>query len=304
MFRLIQGFALGGEVGASTAFLVEAAPPTRRAFYVSLQAATQYVAVLAAGLVAFGLATLLSPAALDQWGWRAAFLAGATIVPFGLALRRGLPETLHLPEAAASGRAATQLSPLVVGCSLLIIGSATIGGYGMDYMAVYAQDTLKLPPQIAFGCTIITGLVGVVASLAAGLLADRMGRKPIMLVSVALQIAMAVPAFLAMNATRSVSVLYTAVAVLGVVQNFADNASLVLITESLPKRMRSGALSVLYATSTAVFGGSAQFVIKALLDATGNPIAPAFYMTAALFVGGAAMVMMRETRPTRQTALS
>src|ERR1700691_5436047 len=41
IFRLVQGFALGGEVGPSTAFLVEAAPPNRRGFYVSLQYMTQ-----------------------------------------------------------------------------------------------------------------------------------------------------------------------------------------------------------------------------------------------------------------------
>ncbi|MGH6994020.1 MAG: MFS transporter, partial [Caulobacteraceae bacterium] len=39
-FRLLQGFALGGEVGPSTAFLIEASPPSRRGFYVSLQSMT------------------------------------------------------------------------------------------------------------------------------------------------------------------------------------------------------------------------------------------------------------------------
>ena len=48
--RLVQGFALGGEVGPSTAFLVEAAPPHRRGLYVSIQYMTQDVAVMAAGL--------------------------------------------------------------------------------------------------------------------------------------------------------------------------------------------------------------------------------------------------------------
>src|ERR1700686_5177735 len=52
-FRLLQGLALGGEVGASTAFLVEAAPLHRRGYYVAQQFATQYVAGLAAGVVGF-----------------------------------------------------------------------------------------------------------------------------------------------------------------------------------------------------------------------------------------------------------
>ncbi|HXP64938.1 MAG TPA: MFS transporter, partial [Steroidobacteraceae bacterium] len=69
-FRLVQGFALGGEVGPSTAFMMEAAPPLRRGLYISLQATSADVAVMVAGLVGVGLASALSPAALDSWGWR------------------------------------------------------------------------------------------------------------------------------------------------------------------------------------------------------------------------------------------
>ena len=70
VFRLVQGFALGGEVGPSTAFLIEAAPPLRRGLYVSLQFATQDAAVLCAGLAGFALSNWLDAAALDAWGWR------------------------------------------------------------------------------------------------------------------------------------------------------------------------------------------------------------------------------------------
>jgi MFS family permease len=46
VFRLTQGFALGGEVGPTTAFLLEAAPKDRRGLYVSLQHAPQYFSVV------------------------------------------------------------------------------------------------------------------------------------------------------------------------------------------------------------------------------------------------------------------
>ena len=101
-FRLVQGFALGGEVGPTTAFLVEAAPPYRRGLYVSLQFMTQDLAVLAAGLAGFVLTSWLTPAALDAWGWRIALLIGATIVPIGLHMRRSLPETLHDTDRPAT----------------------------------------------------------------------------------------------------------------------------------------------------------------------------------------------------------
>ena len=46
LFRVLQGFALGGAVGPSTAFLIEAAPPHRRGLYASIQQASQGVAIL------------------------------------------------------------------------------------------------------------------------------------------------------------------------------------------------------------------------------------------------------------------
>lgn len=99
-FRLVQGFALGGEVGPSTAYLMEAAPLLRRGFYVAFQPASQQLAVLTAGLFGVGLSSALSDASLDSWGWRVAFLVGAIIVPFGLFLRNSLVETLVLETPA------------------------------------------------------------------------------------------------------------------------------------------------------------------------------------------------------------
>src|SRR5689334_1064799 len=101
VFRLVQGFALGGEVGPTTAFMAEAAPPHRRGLYLSMQYATQDTAVLAAGIVGTFMAAHLSAQQLQDWGWRVALLLGASIVPFGILLRRTLPETLGRTEAHA-----------------------------------------------------------------------------------------------------------------------------------------------------------------------------------------------------------
>ncbi len=95
LFRMLQGFALGGEVGPTTAFLLEAAPPERRGFYTAFQAWTQELAILVSGLVGLGLSSVLSDKQLQDFGWRLAFVLGAAIVPVGLIMRRNLPETLH-----------------------------------------------------------------------------------------------------------------------------------------------------------------------------------------------------------------
>ena len=157
IFRLVQGFALGGEVGPTTAYLVEAAPPNRRGLYVSLQLMTQDLAVLAAGLAGFVLTTWLSPAALDAWGWRIAFLVGATIVPIGLHMRRNLPDTLRdtdRPVTTARGR---RVPVRLIVLALMLMMAAMIYVYGLDYITTYAQDSLRMTPAAAFGATMMLG---------------------------------------------------------------------------------------------------------------------------------------------------
>jgi MFS transporter, MHS family, citrate/tricarballylate:H+ symporter len=69
----------------------------------------------------------------------------------------------------------------------------------------------------------------------------------------------------------------------------------------LPSAVRSGRLAILYAVAMATCGGTTQFIIKWLIDATGSPLAPAWYATGALVVGAIAMVVARETAPVKQT---
>jgi MFS transporter, MHS family, citrate/tricarballylate:H+ symporter len=296
-FRLIQGFALGGEVGPSTAFLVEAAPPHRRGFYVSVQYMTQDLAVLAAGLVGFMLTTWLSPAALDAWGWRAALLIGTAVVPIGLYMRHNLPETIDDRQVTTAEQ--RHVPARLVVLALMLMMSATIYLFGLDYITTYAQDSLHMTPALAFGATVVIGLCAVIADPISGLLSDRIGRKPVMLGAVVILVLLLVPAYMVMIKLPSVAVVYGAIAILAVLQAFLTAPALITITESLPKAVRSGALAIIYAVATSVFGGTTQFAIKELTDLTGSPLAPAWYMSGAVVIGGIAMALMPESAPVK-----
>jgi MFS family permease len=298
VFRLVQGFALGGEVGPSTAYLIEAAPPLKRGLYVALQYATQDMAVMVAGLVGFTLSSWLTPEALDDWGWRSAFLLGTAVVPIGLYMRNSLPETLHAPEPVPVGGGRAVPVRLIV-LALAMLAATTICSYVSDYITTYAQDSLKLATNAAFGATILTGLFGLTSDFLGGIASDRFGRKPVMLTGVALLAITVIPGYIAMDRWHDVAVVYGVTALLGLLQGFFTQPALVSITESLPRAVRSGALSILYALAISSFGGSTQFVIKWLIGATGSALAPAWYMTGALCVGAVAMVMVRETAPIR-----
>jgi len=309
-FRLVQGFALGGEVGPTTAFIAEAAPPRRRGLYLSMQYATQDCAVLAAGLVGTLLAAKLSDRQLQDWGWRLAMLLGATIVPFGLAMRRTLPETLEraaAPESAmklatgtlpSRGRARPYVGIVILGLMMLTAG--TIGSYTLSYMTTYALDTLHLPATISFGLIILNGGVSMVFEAASGWLSDRFGRKPVMIVPGVLLVLSILPCFWVIAHLRSVWALYGAETVMAVFAAVSSVPVIVTITETLPPAIRSGAVATIYAFAISIFGGSTQFVIQLLIHRTGNPLAPAYYWTCAAVVGLIAMILVTESAPAKR----
>ncbi|MGA0586321.1 MFS transporter [Dyella sp. KRB-257] len=297
LFRLLQGFALGGEVGPSTAFLMEAAPPHRRGLYISLQAMSADAAVLAAGLVGVALAHALTPAQLDVWGWRVALGLGAVIVPFGLVLRRTLVETFEprRPPQPAAGSGYLRVGLL----GLAMLAAATTSNYVLEYMTTYANATLGLPERVALGATALIGLCGLVCDPLSGWLSDRLGRKPVMLVPWLALLLAILPAFWLLDRERSGAVLYGATIVLTVASTLSTGTVLVAVTESLPAHVRSGALAMVYALAISVFGGSTQFAVAWLTRLSGNALAPAWYMIGSVLVGLLAVSFLPESAPVR-----
>ena len=75
-----------------------------------------------------------------------------------------------------------------------------------------------------------------------------------------------------------------------------------MLTETLPRSVRAGAVSTIYAFAIAIFGGSTQVIVKSLLMLTGNPLVPAYYWTGAAAVGLFAMAFVRESAPIKLLA--
>jgi MFS family permease len=309
LFRLVQSFALGGEVGPTTAYMIEAAPPERRGLYGSMQALSQNTAVLAASSVGVALSSILSPAALADWGWRVAFLLGVVIVPFGIFIRRTLPETLHAADDAALAPDATlgtvsrrqTLAPYykLIVLGLAILASATIGTYVTDYMTTYSLDTLHLNAGAAFGVSVVTSLVAMTFDPISGMLSDRFGRRPSMILPGVIVLFMIIPGFWIIAHFRSVLVLYGTMAVITAFWELTTTPIIISLTESLPPRIRSGVVATVYAFAISIFGGSTQFTIKWLLEWTHSPLAPAWYWSGALCIGLLAMLFLPESAPVK-----
>jgi len=282
--RLLQGFSAGGEVGASTTLLAEQAPTQERGFYGSWQLASQGLAVLAAAFTAWAITTSLAPADVKSWGWRIPFLLGIFIVPIGLWLRSALRES-HANESDPEKRNTSELSvafkqhigKIIAGVAMIIGGTAS-NAVVVLYMSTYAVTQLKMAPTTGLIAGITAGIVTAVMAPVGGALSDRIGRKKVAAVSYLLMALLIYPAFLLLNASPTVGTLIAVVIVLASLNATGGAPIIITLAEIFPVEVRATGMSLVYALGVAIFGGFGQFIVTWMIAATGNPIAPAWYV--------------------------
>jgi MHS family citrate/tricarballylate:H+ symporter-like MFS transporter len=300
--RLIQGFALGGEVGPTTAYLMEIAPPERRGLVVAWQPTSQQIAATAGALVGVILSKVMAPDALEAYGWRIAFLLGAVCLPFGFWMRRTLPETIEQVEV--TGKRSSHLSlarpfTRVILLAVVILASGTISTYVTQYMTTYAKNTLHVDSTLAFTVSLVSNGLGIVGALLGGWLADRYGRKPVMIWPQLATLVLTYPAFLWMVRDPAAPSLLFGFGALTLIGSLPFTAFYAVFTEALPQNIRGGVFATIYAVAIASFGGTAQLVVTWLLHVTGEPLAPSWYLLVAEVAGLIAMSFMPETAPVK-----
>ena len=300
VWRLCQGFALGGEIGPTTAFLVESAPPGSRGRYAAWQGGSQNLAAIAAGLVGLALTAGLGSATLDAWGWRVAFGIGVLILPIGLVLRRNLPETLHHPEEVSEHQpalATLSAHRRIIFIGLALIAAGTVSTYVMTYMTTYARETLKMGAGISLAAPLVNGAAGLVFGLLGGVLSDRFGRRPMLIWPRVVYLIALWPVFYLMDRNRDGVSLLVGITVLAAASALSSASLYTAISESLRKEVRGLALGGVFAVSVAVFGGTTQPIIATLIQVSHNPLSPAWYAMGFTVVGLVASLLIRETAP-------
>jgi MFS family permease len=188
VLRLVQGFAVGGEISGASAMIMEHAPFGRRGYYTSFTMQGVAVGQILAAAAFLPMATWLPDEAFHSWGWRIPFLLSAVVVLIGLIIRRRVNETPAFLEERDGDN--TPPSPIV----------EAVRSNGADMVRVFIMMLLTIIPvvMLVFGATFATNkaygngftpanllwlsLIGnAVAALlvpAAGALSDKIGRRP------------------------------------------------------------------------------------------------------------------------------
>jgi MFS family permease len=297
--RLIQGFAVGGEVGASTSMLLEYADASNRGKFASWQGFSQAFSTLLGSLVGLALTTSLSQEQLMAWGWRVPFLIGLLLIPVGTYIRKHLDET-HETEPSKRAKRSPVVEVLtkyrreVILGVLLTAGASSANYISLHYLTNYGVGVLKLPLSTGLWASFVAGGLQMGLAALAGIASDRWGRKRVVTIARVILIVAILPAFAWLTAAPDTGRLLVMAAVLTIPTVFISVPSIAMITEVFPRAVRATGLAIVYGIGVSVFGGFAQFITTWLIGLTGSKLAPAGYVIVISLIALVATLKCRE----------
>jgi MFS family permease len=204
--RLLQGFAVGGEIGGAAVYLTEHAPANKRGAYTSVLQLMGPLGILVSTLQVVMLQAWLSDAQFHAWGWRVPFLFSAVLLAISMKSRINMHESpvftrlrehhglskaplrecLH--NRKTLGRMALLFFCISAGGSLLFFSSQI-------YTNVYLKTVVKLDAQTASTLVMISTLLLIPLTILCGWLSDRIGRRPVLLAGLILGCLSILPVF-------------------------------------------------------------------------------------------------------------
>jgi MFS transporter, MHS family, proline/betaine transporter len=280
LLRMVQGLAVGGEYTTSVVFLVDHAPPGGRAFTSVWGSWGAVVGILFGSLVGSMVVDFLPVEAFESWGWRVPFLLGGLVAVVGMLLRRQLHTDVPPAEKTSPLRDTFGLHRMdVLRVILLNIGPGVTFYAAFVYAVSYMKTIDKLPKGIAFNNNTEAMAVILVLLPISAWLADRIGRKPMLIAGSAFVALGAMPLMNLMHSTDPSTVF---LGELGFAFGFALMGGAVVVNvELMPRIVRCTGLAFAYNLAVGVFGGTTPLVATALIQSTGDPTSPAWWIAGA-----------------------
>jgi len=192
VLRMLQGLALGGEYGGAATYVAEHAPAGKRGAYTSWIQTTATLGLLLSLLVILAARTTLGAERFDAWGWRIPFLLSVVLLAISVWIRLKLEESPLFHAMREEGRLSK--APLTESFARwdnarlvllalfgLTAGQAVVWYTGQFYTLFFLTQTLKVDPQTANILLVIALVLGAPLFVVIGVLSDRVGRKPLIM---------------------------------------------------------------------------------------------------------------------------
>ncbi|WP_336658512.1 MFS transporter [Leucobacter sp. USHLN153] len=301
--RIVQGLAAGGEFGSAAAFLGEFSPAKRRGFGVSWLEFGSLLGFLLASFVVYLLNVAFDESEIIEWAWRIPFLITVPLGFIGLYIRRKIedtPEFEQLQELETVSHAPVKevfqrnWKQFLQTCGMETFMNVTfyvVLVYLLTYQEVYIGFDAG---RAALLSSLASGLGLIIVPLA-GILSDKIGRKPVLMTAAIALTVLSVPLFMLMGRGDSVSVFLSTLG-LALILSIILGTHAVTVVEIFPTRTRQTGLSIAYAVTAALFAGTAPYVLTWLLDTTGNLVSPGIFLGVVGVIGIVTVLTLPETR--------
>ena len=199
ILRLLQGLAIGGEYGGAATFVAEHSPINERGFWTSWIQVSAVVAFLMSLLVITFFKNIMNPDDWEAWGWRIPFLISIFMVVISFHIRKNMAESPLFAHAKAEGK--TSANPLkesfgnkanlkVVLLALfgLTMGVGVMSWATLFYIQSFLHRTLFIDYNQVNTIIIYVLIIGLPTTIFWGWLSDKVGRKPLILISLLLAV--------------------------------------------------------------------------------------------------------------------
>jgi len=300
--RLVQGFSTGGEWGGAATFLVEFAPPGKRGFIGSMQQFSVGLGLIMGTLCAAILNSELDKEQMIAWGWRIPFILGFLLAPIGLYLRSRVAESPAFDRTIAQRAVASApvrdtltfyLRPVLAAFGLSVVG--TVGNYTYNiFLPSFASGQLGIPAGTAYYSTALAAVVLTVLTPVMGWLSDKVGRKPVLLISALGYVVIAYPLFMLVTGMKNGTGLILTQSIAAVLLAMYAGPLCAILSELFPTKVRFTALSIGYSLAVTIFGGFAPFIATFLIQQTGSPIAPAAFVVVGAVISAATLIVIKD----------
>jgi MFS family permease len=188
ILRLIQGFAVAGEISGASSMILEHAPFGRRGFFASFTLQGVQAGQIMAAAVFLPLAHYMPTEDFNTWGWRIPFLLSFIVIVAGYIIRREVEETPAFAEEGAHG--ALPKAPVIqaiteswrdmlrVMClALMNVIPVVTTIFGAAY-AVQPGYGIGFAKDVYLWIPVLGNIVAVLVIPFVGNLSDKIGRRP------------------------------------------------------------------------------------------------------------------------------
>ena len=286
--RLLQGLCVGGEYSGASIFVIEYSKRGKEAFAGSILCAAGFFG----GVLGTFLGFLCTHPYMPSWGWRIPFLIGAFIGLFGYYLRSQVSESpdfvRHKMEEIAKVPLfiVFQNKKINLLCTIGIGATSLIPFYlASVYMGYLLSSQLQIPTfQIMlFNVGLNISLIFLLPIM--GIIADKIGKEKLMILSSSLSIIVAYPLFSFLDSNLSLMNIIFIQAILGIITAGFGAPSMALLSSFFPVHERYSGIGFGYALGGALLGGTTPLILASLSNWLGSSIVPAYYLMFSGFLG-------------------